>query len=150
MGWNMNMTRGMMQGGLVKVKEGWRVDEEQRQRGLTGVDEVNKWGAWSRGIGGSCVVFLEAWRLVACSPLHMRLITTALNQHETPAHTKCHIGNVNNKSSGGTFLSFSPFYPLLWFSVALLFLLHNCVCADSSLAGLHMISLYADRHKQHK
>lgn len=49
-----------------------------RKSGRLVKSSVCGWG------GGGCVVTLEAARLVACSPLDMRLLTGALNQHEAP------------------------------------------------------------------
>lgn len=54
------------------------------------MQEVSK--AWSKEVcvGGraAAVVTLEAARLVACSPLDMRLLTGVLNQQEAPTHRK--------------------------------------------------------------
>lgn len=79
--------------------------------------------------GGCCVVTLEAARLVACSPLDMRLLTGALNQHEAPT--------LNEKSSGGAFLLiFCFFCPHHGGPVSPLFSLNSLGTA------LHMLVLY--------
>lgn len=82
--------------------------------------------------GGGCLVTLEAARLVACSPLDMRLLTGALNQHEAPTHRKYRLERLR----WGFLVDFLLFCLPQGDSVSLLFSLNSLGTV------LHMLVLY--------